>query len=45
MRWLGDLVVYVGVVAMVGFFVYAAIRSKKNEKDKKPQDKAGKPVT
>ena len=32
MRWLGDLIVYAGIVAMVGFFVYVAVKSRVDEK-------------
>jgi len=37
MRWLGDLIVYVGIVAMVGFFVYIAVKSRMDEKKDKPK--------
>lgn len=35
MRWLGNLIVYVGIAVMVSFFVYVAIQSNKNDKEKK----------
>jgi len=37
MRWLGDLIVYVGIAAMVGFFAYVAIKSRMDEKKNKPK--------
>ena len=39
MRLLGDLVVYAGAVAIVGFFVYIAIKSRMDAKkdSSKPQ--------
>jgi len=37
MKWLGDLVVYLGVAAIVGFFVYVAIKSRMDDKKNKPK--------
>jgi len=46
MRWLGDLIVYAGIAAVVGFFAYIAIKSRrdaekgeaeKNKNKAKPQ--------
>jgi hypothetical protein len=37
MRWLGDLIVYVMIAVVVGFFVYVAIKSRMDEKKNKPK--------
>jgi hypothetical protein len=37
MRWLGDLIVYVMIDVVVGFFVYVAIKSRMDEKKNKPK--------
>gem|GEM_PF-6634081 len=36
MRWLGDLIVYVMIAAVVGFFIYVAVKSRMEEKKNKP---------
>jgi hypothetical protein len=37
MRRLGDLIVYVMIAAVVGFFVYVAIKSRMDENKDKPK--------
>jgi hypothetical protein len=40
MRWLGDLVVYVGLITFVAFFAYVAIKSRRDaEKDDAEKNK------